>query len=403
MHEIVQDSELVADIYERIVLLSSVAVGIKDGRVMRRNDEDLSLPPLSFRHAFQMDSNLVHKMMKTFQRYMRVEGALSLVFLCEALGFCVDEESYIMASGLLLDKREYDLVIELFELFRSRQPQVNKRKDQPRVAKSAVFPQFRRWQSYFSAIVASGEKGQSSKLVHYLLDMIDSRVELRMPIVGKVMEGLFKSGYPATAVLFFRKVFKLQVPPHLVPSPEDDSAHRVVYETDFAMKATHATDEVIRIALRCCVAARLGYDALAIIAYSEERTQDDRRLHSHDTGNSTLHWELVVLAVAVRENIHLLPQVLSIMSYMERPLSATRRLFQVCLTASVLVGDEAAIAAVMEAMRKNGFRFQEEWIGSCMEISRAYFTNSLSAEETSSQENHLHHQLQQFMAKAQVL
>ena len=395
LHEIVQDSELVADIYERILFLSSAAVGIRDGQVVKRDDK--SSPPLDFRNAIQLNSALVNKVMKTLQRYMRVEGALSLVFLCESFGFCIDEESYILASGLLLDRREYDLVIELFELFRSRQPKHNKRKEHRKEINSTGFAPFRRWQSYFSVIVAAGEKGQSSRLGNYLKDMIDSRVELRMPIVSKAMEGLLKSGFPAASVLFFRKLFKLQVPAHLVPSEEDNSVHRLVYDTDFVIKAAHATDEVIGAALRCCVAARLGYDALAIISYSEERIQDDRRLHSHDTGHSTLNWELVVLAVAVKENIHLLPQVLTIMSYMERPLSATRRLFLVCLTASVSLRDEVAVAAVIEAMRKSGYRFEREWIDSCIDISRAYFNNSSPDLETSSQEDQLRNRLLQFL------
>ena len=398
---LIKDNELLADLYERIIKLSSAAVRIVDGRVVKGNTSKNDV--VEFRYPLEFDTNLVTRIMRTFHTYNRVESSLSLVFLCESLGFCVDEESYIIASGLLLDKKEYDLVIELFELFKLRQQVPNKsryqsaQQDKRKSTQPTLFPPFRRWQSYFGAIVASGEKGDVSKIVSYLQSMKASRVELRMPIIDKAMKGFLIGGLPDTAVLFFRKVFNLPIPKHLAPSHNNDSIQKVVYETDFAMKLTQATDEIVHLALRCCFAAKLGFDALEIIAYSEQRGQDDLRLSNHDTGQSMLNWELVILSIATPENIHLLPQILSILSYMDRPISATRRLFLICLTASVSLGSDASISAVIKSMEASGLKLDDDCISDCIEISRSYFTSELSTQETSLKENHLRHSLLAFL------
>jgi hypothetical protein len=207
--------------------------------------------------------------------------------------------------------------------------------------------------------------------------------------VNIIITGLSKCGHTNSSVLFFRKIFGLEIPPHLSIVTTKDRVHKVILETTYKANLPYADNIVILSVLKACAAGHFGYDALSIITYAEDRNQDSALLDSYTISQGIQFWELVVQSLATPKNITLIPRVLEIMSCMERPVSATKRMFTMCLSSCAVVNNTAIASTVVKAMLQSGLSFDDEWLVRCVDQTASYLKSNISSTEVITSEKQM--------------
>lgn len=343
------ETEALYQVYCRLLSAVSPVVRIDEGRVRA----DATGGASRVQEVFS-DLSAVDDMIRVLRLKGDAERALSVVFVCEEIDVCIRESSFVVVSQMLLERREFALVVELFELFRARQSGSRAAR---RPSKRPRFPPFETSDAFLPALVALGEAGDVRKMIATFLLIGKARLSLQPSALAAVLRALLSNGkdYSKCGVLLFRRVYGLPVPAHMAPAAGDVALYAEIFAADLGVRLRDAPSGIIQLALRCCAAGLLGKDALDLIVFAEGRTQSNQRMAELDLGSAMVDWELVVLAISTRRNINLIPQVLSIISCMERPVSATRRLLKICMAAVAVVDDEgSATAAVLQHIQNNG-------------------------------------------------
>ena len=124
---------------------------------------------------------------------------------------------------------------------------------------------FTRSRSYFALLTSLGELGQVEKMMDCFYAAA-SEVRVQYNLISAVMKGLLKNGHSLSAVLFFRRAFRLPLPAHLhtLKDREDMDKmdndlrsmsamlHSKIFRTEISIDLGHASGHLISLALECC-------------------------------------------------------------------------------------------------------------------------------------------------------
>ena len=119
--------------------------------------------------------------------------------------------------------------------------------------------------TYRLVLTSLGELGKVEKMMGCFYAAA-SEVRVQHNLISAVMKGLMKNGHSLSAVLFFRRAFRLPLPAHLhtLKDREDMDKmdndlrsmsamlHSKIFRTEISIDLGHASGHLISLALECC-------------------------------------------------------------------------------------------------------------------------------------------------------
>lgn len=272
-----------------------------------------------------LSSGVAENLIKLFGTTQNSESTALVLLHCTSKRIHLTEAAFIVASQTVLKKGEHSLVVQILESYLAQLDLAaaggpsktgNPRSDVAVCRSPRVFS---------PAIQALAQMGEIESMMGLLLkEMPRRKCVPHAAILITIINACIKFGQFHDGVRLFDHVIK-------------SGKFKIVWNDRNDLPG------VVSSVLKCCAKGQLGAKALEICAWLDEKFPQ-----FYNGANSELRdLELVVISMANRDSISMLPTFINIVRRGDRAVNISRRLFIHCLAASLSANNDDVYQTVM--------------------------------------------------------